>query len=178
MIRPAMPACRLAYPACTEAACCCGTVPQTVACLRAARHELEDWSSRALPLLPQNTLRMYPPLPADLRLQAYVDGASICLRVSVVVEHVKQPSNKPKASAGDSCHNLKGRIIPHKSGWVEFVEACEARTCSKTFQAALNSLNLAYQRVWDLQNNAEAILAILPGAAPLSLLSVEQPVAA
>ena len=42
---------------------------EIVALLQAAAKELAEWSSKALPSMPQNWLRMEPPLPPDLLLQ-------------------------------------------------------------------------------------------------------------
>ena len=42
---------------------------EIVALLQAAEKEQAEWSSKALPSMPQNWLRMEPPLPPDLLLQ-------------------------------------------------------------------------------------------------------------
>jgi hypothetical protein len=134
-------------------------VRQALTSLCASRREMGDWQPRVLPLLPQGALRMYPPLPADLLLQAFVDGPAVCLRLAHVAVHHKAPPGKPRAGAGDSCHNLRGRCAPYKGNFLEFLDIAEARAPVKAFAAGLAALDRAHQRVWDLRANAAALLA-------------------
>lgn len=75
---------------------------EVVSLLQKAEKEMADWSPRALPSMPQNWLRMEPPLPPDLLLQMFVDRSSIVLRVSVLTTqaHIRSSASRLLASPG------------------------------------------------------------------------------
>mmetsp|Transcript_43687 Transcript_43687/g.103217 ORF Transcript_43687/g.103217 Transcript_43687/m.103217 type:complete len:314 (+) Transcript_43687:172-1113(+) len=125
--------------------------------LHEAQTTLEDWSTRALPSMPQNWVRMKPPLPPDLILQVYADADALVLRVCLLAKHPRMPPGKHQACAGDTCDRLKGRLMPYKGAWIEVVDAAEARCPLKGFSLAISNLALVRQSVRDLMHNAEAM---------------------
>jgi len=127
--------------------------------LHKAEKEMADWSSKALPSMPQNWLRMEPPLPADLLLQMYLDKSTLVLRVSVLTIQVpsRSSSNRLLAAPGDSAERLRGRLISHKGGWIEVLESLDVRAAVEPLRKALERIAQAKQRVVDLRQNALAL---------------------
>ena len=76
---------------------------------------LFEWKSRTLPAMPQNWLRMDPPLPTDLILQLFMDGGQMVLRLFHIQAHSKPPAGKSLAVHGAPVSKLKGTVMQHKT---------------------------------------------------------------
>ena len=92
-------------------------------------------------------------------LQLFVDGSSIVLRVAVLTMQVPSRSSASRllAAPGDSAERLRGRLISHKGGWIEVVEALDVRTHVEPLGKALERIAEATHRMIDLRHNALAL---------------------